>query len=187
MGRAWLSLIKAVVPNVQDELMRTFIAILFISLLSACSSHPEQAQKRVFDFYSYYLNVYANSTGKIKPDPEKMKDYVAQETLNQLSVISYIYEQEIVGSDYYTYAQDNAADWIPRLRVGDAKDYFGGKYVNVWLGCENNKNYQIGVYLIKEDGRWKIYRVKDITDNYEQYIFDTHAIEKAKQHAATIN
>jgi len=73
------------------------------------------------------------------------------------------------------------------LKVGKAKISFGGNYVDVWLGRQNNQTYQIGVYLKRESGKWKIYRVKNVTAGYEQYIFDTPAIEKAKQHAASIN
>jgi hypothetical protein len=33
------------------------------------------------------------------------------------------------------------------LKVGKAKISFGGNYVDVWLGRQNNQTYQIGVYL----------------------------------------
>jgi len=34
-----------------------------------------------------------------------------------------------------------------------------------------------------EDGKWKIYRVRNVTDNFEQRIFDDAAIEKARAYA----
>ena len=166
--------------------MRPLCVVLIMLLITACSSGGDNTEKRVADFYAYYLNVFANSDGKITPTPEKIREYVSRDTLAQLDVISHIYEQEIIDSDYYTYAQDYSADWIPLLRVGKAEDYLGGKYVKVWLGRENNQTYEIGIYLKRENGVWKIYRVKNITDSYEQYIFDAQAIERAKQHAENI-
>lgn len=166
--------------------MRLFFVVSMVYLLTSCVSGNNDAEKRVADFYHYYLPVFANSPGKIKPAPEKMHDYVSRETLTQLDVISHIYEQEIIDTDYYTYAQDYSVDWIPLLKVGKAQDVDGSKYVTVWLGCENDKTYQIGVYLKKEDRRWKIYRVKNVTDGYEHFIFDRQSIEKAKQHAKEI-
>lgn len=166
--------------------MRIILMILMISTLSACCSASKEIENRVFNFYSYYLPVFANSDGKIHPDPEKMKEYVSSRTLKQLNTIYHIDEQEIVDTDYYTYAQDYSADWIPLLKVGTVKTKMGGKYIDVWLGSEGNKTYQLGVYLRQEGRKWKIYRVKDITDNYEHYIFDATAIEKARRHAANI-
>jgi len=34
-----------------------------------------------------------------------------------------------------------------------------------------------------EDGKWKIYRVRKIIDNFEQRIFEDAAIEKARAYA----
>lgn len=167
--------------------MKVFCVVLIMLTLTACSSVRDNTEKRVSDFYAYYLNIFANSEGKIAPNSETMREYVSRDTLSQLDIISDIYEQEIIGSDYYTYAQDYAQEWIPRLKVGKPKDFFGGKYIDVWLGQENNKIYQLGVYLKKENGTWKIYRVKNISINYEQYIFDKYAIDRARQHAKDIN
>ncbi|MBM3010022.1 YbjP/YqhG family protein [Citrobacter freundii] len=167
--------------------MRFLYVVLMLLAITACNSGRDNAEQRVSDFYAYYLNVFANSEGKIKPAPEKMNDYISKDTLTQLNVISNIYEQEIIDTDYYTYAQDYSANWIPLLKVGKAKNSFGGKYVDVWLGRQNNQTYQIGVYLKMEGGQWKIYRVKNVTAGYEHYIFDEQAIARARQHAADIN
>lgn len=167
--------------------MRALYVVLMIFAITACSSGRDNAERRVLDFYTYYLNIFANSEGKIKPAPEKMDEYISKDTLTQLNTISHIYEQEIIDTDYYTYAQDYSADWIPLLKVGKAKNSFGGKYVDVWLGRQNNQTYQIGVYLKREMSKWKIYRVTNVTAGYEHYIFDKQAIAKAKQHAAIIN
>ncbi len=92
--------------------MRLFFVVSMVYLLASCVSGGDDAEKRVANFYRYYLPVFANSPGKIKPDPEKMHDYVSHETLIQLDVISHIYEQEIIDTDYYTYAQDYSVDWM---------------------------------------------------------------------------
>ncbi|WP_373240295.1 YbjP/YqhG family protein [Kluyvera ascorbata] len=167
--------------------MKAFCVVLIMLTLTACSSGRDNTEKRVFDFYAYYLNIFASSEGKITPNPKTMREYVSCGTLSRIDTISNIYEQEIISSDYYTYAQDYSQEWIPRLKVGKSKDFLGGKYIDVWLGREDNQTYQLGVYLKKENETWKIYRVKNISINYEQYIFDKYAIERARKDAKNIN
>lgn len=62
----------------------------------------------------------------------------------------------------------------------------GGKVVDVWLGVEDTKRIKIEVYLRLEDKDWKIYRVRNVSGNTEQYIFDDRAIASAKALAATM-
>lgn len=50
--------------------MRLFFVVFMVYLLASCVSGGDDAEKRVADFYRYYLPVFANSPGKIKPDPE---------------------------------------------------------------------------------------------------------------------
>lgn len=92
--------------------------------VTACSSGRDNPEKRVSDFYIYYLNVFANSQGKIKPAPAIMSDYISRDTLTQLKIISHIHEQEIIDTDYYTYAQDYSTNWIPLLKVGRSEDFW---------------------------------------------------------------
>jgi len=115
-----------------------------------------------------------------------MRDYVAQDTLLRLQKISSRYEQEIIGSDYFTYTQDYAAEWIPDLSVSSAINCASGKVVNVELDAGNGQKQRLNVYLRNEDGKWKIYRVTDASHHFEQYIFDDRAIAAAQRYAASI-
>ncbi|CCJ74744.1 hypothetical protein BN137_4144 [Cronobacter condimenti 1330] len=43
--------------------------------------------------------------------------------------------------------------------------------MDVWLGIEDNKSKHLQVWTRKEDGRWKIWRVVDKGNNYEQKVY----------------
>ncbi len=166
--------------------MRTLVLLLSLTL-AGCSSHIQTPESRVEQFYLFYLNAFVSDNHLDSPDSSQMRDYVAQETLERLKEIQGIYEQEIIDADYFAYAQDYVKEWILGLKVGHAKDFMGGKVVDVWIGIQNNKKNHLYVYLKMENNKWKIYRVRSLTDNYEQYIFDGKAIAAAKAYAAGIS
>lgn len=158
--------------------MRILI-LLAIGLLAACSSgesENQQAVKQAADFYEFYLPTFAGDPPS--NDSVQMRCYVSAETLRQFAVIDKIPEQEILGSDYFTYTQDYDQAWIPALKVGPAHDLMGGKVVDVSLGIEEGKHKQLEAYVRKEAGAWKIYRVRDISNNYEAPIFDAGRIKR---------
>jgi hypothetical protein len=165
--------------------MRTLLLLLSLTL-AGCSSHIQTPENRVEQFYLFYLNAFVSDNHLDSPNSSQMRDYVAQDTLERLNEIQGIYEQEIIGADYFTYAQDYAKEWIPNLKVGRAKYFMGGEVVDVWIGIQDTKKNRLYVYLKMEEGKWKIYRVISLTDNYEQYIFDDKAIAAAKTYAASI-
>ncbi|MBU9826831.1 YbjP/YqhG family protein [Rahnella perminowiae] len=158
--------------------MRIFI-ILAVSLLAACSANTnQQAGQQVKEFYGFYLSTFAGDTPPPKYDSAVMKKYIAGETLKQLGMIYKIPEQELLGSDYFTYTQDYDAAWIPALKVGEAHDLMGGKVINVWLGgAPEEELLLLEVFVRKEAGTWKIYRVRDVTNNYEAPIFSAGRIQ----------
>ncbi|AWV44650.1 hypothetical protein CD201_08755 [Hafnia alvei] len=163
--------------------MRLLI-LIFIFFISGCVH--QSAEQRTKDFYQQYLHAYADGTSEIKDDSSVSCKYIATDTARRLMEIHAIPEQEITGSNYFTYTQDYAPEWIPRLKVGHARDFMGGKVVDVWLGVEDTKRIKIEVYLRLEDEGWKIYRVRNVSGNTEQYIFDDRAIASAKALAATM-
>lgn len=165
--------------------MRSLLLLLSL-MLAGCSSHIQTPENRVEQFYLFYLNAFISDNHQDSPDPPQMRDFVAQKTLDRLKEIQGIYEQEIVDADYFAYAQDYTKEWIPGLKVGHAEDFMGGKIVDVCLGIQDNKKNHLYVYLKMEKGKWKIYRVRSLSDNYEQYIFDDNAIAAAKAYAASI-
>lgn len=162
-------------------------ALILLSLfLTGCTAHIQTPETTVKDFYIFYLNAWVSDSHADSPDSPQMKQYVAKDTLARLKTIQGLEEQEIVEADYFTYSQDYAQEWIPALEVGKAKDFAGGKVIDVWLGMQDGKKYQLRDYLRLEDQKWKIYRVVNVSDGFEQNIFDDRAIAAARAHSLSI-
>lgn len=163
-------------------------ALLLVSLLlMGITTHAQTPEATVRDFYHFYLTDFVSDSHENPLNSAKMQHYVAKETLTRLKAIQDIDEQEIVEADYFTYCQDYAAEWVAALDVGTARDDTGGKVLDVWLGIQDGKKLKLRDYLRKEDGTWKIYRVVDISNGYEQNIFDDQAISAARAQAATLS
>lgn len=160
--------------------------ILLALFLTGCTSHIPAPEATVKDFYVFYLNAFVSDSHADSLDSPQMKQYVAKDTLARLKTIQSLEEQEIVEADYFTYSQDYAEEWIPALEVGKARDGAGGKVIDVWLGMQDGKKYQLRDYLRLEDQTWKIYRVVNVSDGFEQNIFDDKAIAAARTYAQSI-
>ncbi|WP_435946777.1 YbjP/YqhG family protein [Dryocola sp. BD586] len=159
--------------------MRIFI-VLAVFILSACSLSPDRhASSQTKDFYTWYLSHFSELAGNTL-SPE-MQSYVALDTLNRLEKVYKIPEQEIVTSDYFTYMQDYDPRWIAALKVGEPQAFMGGETVHVWLSTGQGSSLHLKTYLRRENGCWKIYRVRDVADNFEHPLFNTDAIETAKE------
>ncbi|MCU6214724.1 YbjP/YqhG family protein [Enterobacter bugandensis] len=158
--------------------------VLCTCLLSACSVKPDQsAPMRVRSFYSTYLMSLTRSDSTFSPS--ELREYVSADTLKRLDDIQSIPEQDLIGSDYFAYAQDYDPSWVSALTVGDAKPFMGGEMLPVWIGKEYGGKLELQVFVRRESGTWKIYRVRDVTDNYEHPIFNAGAITRAKSAAET--
>lgn len=153
------------------------IIITLALLLSACTCVPQQsAAERAEEFYSNYLTFFAESDGEYP----QLREYVAADTLSRLNEIESIPEQEILGSDYFAYVQDYDPSWVKRLEVGAPHQFINGEVLPVRIGIEHGGFLNLEVYMRREDGKWKIYRVSDVTDRYEHRIFNAGAITRAK-------
>ncbi|WP_420361073.1 DUF3828 domain-containing protein [Cronobacter malonaticus] len=105
--------------------MRTAI-VLCAFLLSACAVKPDQsAPTRVHSFYSTYLMSLTSSDNQYSPSD--LREYVSADTLKRLEDIESISEQDLIGSDYFAYAQDYDPSWISALTVGAARPFMGGR------------------------------------------------------------
>lgn len=163
--------------------MRIFIVSLAL-FLSACASTAQQtASQRVASFYSYYLTFITSSDNEYPV--AQLREYISADTISRLAQIDAIPEQDLIGSDYFAYVQDYDPSWVKALTVGDARPFLGGEIVPVWIGVEDGKKLHLEAYLRIEGGEWKIYRVRDVTDNYEHPIFDTGAISWQMSAAAS--
>ncbi|MFO6299029.1 YqhG/Tai3 family protein [Rahnella selenatireducens] len=156
------------------------VILLALSLLTACTSRNDdnqQAIKQVTDFYGFYFPAFLKDPPPAYDSPE-MRRYVAADTLNRLADVDKIPEQGIVSADYFTYTQDYDAAWIPAFKTGAVRSFMGGKIVDVWLGIDHGKSLHLETYLKREDMTWKIYRVRNISDNYEAPIFSAGRIQR---------
>ncbi|MBW9468324.1 DUF3828 domain-containing protein [Enterobacter roggenkampii] len=70
--------------------------------------------------------------------------------------------------------------FAPSLRVENARPFLNGEAVQVIEGAGNGRSIHLEVFLRREDDAWKIYRVRDVTNNHEHPIFDAGAITRAK-------
>lgn len=153
--------------------------VLCACLLSACSVKPDQnVATRVHSFYSTYLMSLTSSDNEYSPSD--LHEYVSADTIKRLDDIESIPEQDLIGSDYFAYAQDYDPSWVSALNVGSAKSFMGGEVMPVWIGRENGEKLELEVFVRYEAGAWRIYRVRDVTDNYEHPIFNAGAITRAK-------
>ncbi|MBB1201261.1 DUF3828 domain-containing protein [Enterobacteriaceae bacterium 89] len=164
--------------------MKKLIFLAFI-LLAGCSSvanQNQQAKDQIEKFYKSYLTNFGSDEAKLYPADE-LRKYVAADTIARIDVIQDIPEEELLGSDYFTYVQDYSRDWVPMLRIGDARPFLNGEVVQVMEGVENGEYIHLEAFMRHEDGTWKIYRVRDVTNDYEHPIFNAGAISQAKADA----
>lgn len=151
-------------------------------LLTACSSvtsQNQQATHQAMEFYTDYLRAFGSNVAKPYPS-DKLRKYVSANTIDRINAIQNIPEQDLIESDYFTYVQDYSSEWIEHLRVEGAKPFLGGEIVQVMEGIENGGYIHLEAFLRLENGTWKIYRVRDVTNNHEHPIFSSGAIVRAK-------
>lgn len=98
--------------------------VLCACLLSACAVKPDQsAPTRVHSFYATYLMSLTSSDNEYTPSD--LREYVSADTIKRLNDIDSIPEQDLLGSDYFAYAQDYDPSWVSALHVGPAKSFMG--------------------------------------------------------------
>ncbi len=164
--------------------MKTFSLVALILLLCSCSAPHHDSTQAVKQFYTSWMTTFMNDVNTPDDTTALMQRYVAKEVIHRPALIQSLYEQEIVGADYFMYAQDYAPEWIPQLRVGKAHPFLGGeKWMFCWLQSQRPSTE---VYTRWEEGRWKIYRVRDADKDYEQPIYDAGAITRAEARSAKV-
>ncbi|EED7439697.1 YbjP/YqhG family protein [Salmonella enterica] len=165
--------------------MKTFSLVALILLLCSCSTPHHDSTQAVKHFYTSWMIAFTNDLDTPDDATALMQRYVAKEVIHRLTLIQSLYEQEIMEADYFMYVQDYAPKWIPQLQVGKAHPFLGGEKVDVQLGTESTPIH-LEVYTRWEEGRWKIYRVRDAGNGYEQPIYDAGAITQAEAWSAKI-
>ncbi|EPW3921930.1 YbjP/YqhG family protein [Enterobacter sichuanensis] len=158
------------------------IFLSFVMLLVGCSStasDDQDAKDATESFYKSYFYTFGSDDARPYPADE-LRKYVSADTIARIDAIQEIYEQELIESDYFTYTQDYSREWIPALRVENARPFLNGEVVQVIEGAGGGKTMHLEVFLRREDDAWKIYRVRDITNNHEHPIFNAGALTQAK-------
>ncbi|VEA29217.1 putative periplasmic protein [Salmonella enterica subsp. enterica] len=112
--------------------MKTFSLVALILLLCSCSAPHHDSTQAVKQFYTSWMTTFTNDVNPPDDTTALMQRYVAKEVIHRLALIQSLYEQEIVGADYFMYAQDYAPEWIPQLRVGKAHPFLAEKK---WMFC----------------------------------------------------
>ena len=183
-----MSVYLAVKPKEKIMLKGLLIALITLMLPSCSEPKSESPESVVQAFYQQYLRAFADFD-PVNAEHSPMADnspligkYIAADTAARIADLHQIYEQGILDSDYFTYCQDYAPEWVAALKVGKASPQADSVSVPVSIGIEEGKYLQLMVYLKHEGNGWKIYRVKNKTDNYEQNIFDDDAIKQARAH-----
>lgn len=154
-------------------------AVILLTACSSVTSQNEQATNQAKEFYTSYLNAFGSNVSKPYPSDE-LRKYVSANTINRINAIQDIPGQDLIEADYFTYVQDYSNDWVPQLRVEGAKPFLGGEVVQVMEGIGNGGYIHLEAFLRREDGVWKIYRVRDVTNNHEHPIFNSGAFAQAK-------
>ncbi|TYR91941.1 DUF3828 domain-containing protein [Enterobacter hormaechei] len=146
---------------------------------SSAASQDQSAKDTTESFYKSYLCAFGSNEARPYPADE-LRKYVSADTIARIGAIKEIPEQELIESDYFTYTQDYAREWIPALRVENARPFLNGEVVQVMEGAGGGRSIHLEVFLRREDDAWKIYRVRDLTNNHEHPIFNAGAIAQAK-------
>ncbi|QMR77992.1 YbjP/YqhG family protein [Enterobacter sp. RHBSTW-00175] len=158
------------------------IFLSFVILLVGCTSAANQdqgAKDATESFYKSYLSVFGSDETRLYPADE-LRKYVSADTIARIDAIQEISEQELIESDYFTYTQDYSREWVAALRVENARPFLNGEVVQVIEGAGDGRSIHLEVFLRRENDAWKIYRVRDVTNNHEHPIFNTGAIAREK-------
>lgn len=126
------------------------IFLSFVMLLVGCSSAARQdqsAQDATESFYKSYLSAFGSDEARPYP-ADALRKYVSADTIARISTIQEISEQELIESDYFTYTQDYSREWIPALRVGNARPFLNGEVVQSLRGRVTGEVYILKYFFV---------------------------------------
>jgi hypothetical protein len=124
----------------------------------APATTPEAAVRL---FYPWYLGEMMK--GRVPLTEERMRDYVAGETLRD---VAFMMNRPIGGKpglqqDYFLHAKDYFDDWADNIAVSEVTVDGDNASALVALGDPWQGTQNLAVALVREDGGWKIARVNE--------------------------
>ncbi|MFP8965941.1 DUF3828 domain-containing protein [Pokkaliibacter sp. CJK22405] len=146
-----------------------FAGLLLLGQSTLAAEHASPASA-VEQFYRGYVADFDGSNVDCHYCSQVVTTFVAPKTVARLQKVLSMPEQEILQADYFTYTQDYDPVWILALEVKEAPDFSTSKTLDVYLPVSEGKKLHLRV-VVEDDQGWKIVRVRDETDHYEQAIF----------------
>ena len=126
-------------------------------VMPAPAATPEAAVRL---FYPWYLGEMMK--GRVPLTEERMQDYVAEDTLRDLTVVMNLLPN--VGGaakDYFLQAKNYFDDWADHIAVSEVTIDRDTASARVALGDPAQGTQFLALELVREDGGWKISRVNE--------------------------
>ncbi|VEA34945.1 putative periplasmic protein [Salmonella enterica subsp. enterica] len=103
----------------------------------------------VKQFYTSWMTTFTNDVNTPDDTTALMQRYVAKEVIHRLALIQSLYEQEIVGADYFMYAQDYAPD------VDSTVTGWEGTSFPRWRKSGCSVGYRVNAHPLGSYTRWE--------------------------------
>ena len=140
-----------------------FCSLLFPLLLPASRAHAQapDVEARLREFYAFYCHAL-NADQNLLDKPAKLKPYVSARFLKEIAEQSKV--EGGLEADPFVCAQDNDPAWEKNVEVAHVKAAADGKSAkaDVTLGGQKEMVRHLKVSLVKEDGVYKVDKVKDV-------------------------
>ena len=124
----------------------------------APAATPEAAVRL---FYPWYLGEMMK--GRVPLTEKRMQDYVAEDTLRDITVVMNLLPNVGVAAakDYFLQAKDYFDDWADHIAVSEVTIDGDTASTLVVLGDPAQGTQRLALTLVREDGGWKISRVNE--------------------------
>lgn len=151
LRRGWFGFIFAVLACVM---------LLFALIASAQPAHTKtiQAPQLVAEeFFGWYLTGLASDEDPLTSDRQKLAIYVSKALIKDLD--RQRNRDKVIAEDYFLKSQDYLDEWQTARHVSRPFRRGDTTIVQMKLGTNPTNLHTLDVYLIREDGAWKIRRV----------------------------
>jgi hypothetical protein len=122
----------------------------------APAATPEAAVRL---FYSWYLGEMMK--GRVPLTEERMQDYVAEDTLRDITFAMNLQQGGGLQKDYFLQTKNYFEDWADHIAVSEVTIDGNTASTLVALGGPALGTQRLALNLVREDGGWKISRVNE--------------------------